>query len=70
LSAIGIVVGYGGTMIAKRIIRESFPTLSVELALRWYVWAALLALAGSLLGAFYPALRAAQLDPIDALAYE
>ncbi len=70
LSLIGIVVGYGGTLIARRIVLESFPTLSVDLTLRWAFWAALLAIAGSLLGAFYPALRAAQLDPIDALAYE
>ena len=32
--------------------------------------ATIIALVGSLLGAFYPAIKAAQKDPIDALAYE
>jgi len=36
----------------------------------WAVYAALLALAGSIVGAFYPAMRASRLDPVDALAYE
>jgi putative ABC transport system permease protein len=70
LCAVGIVAGYVGTLGARKVILESFPTLSVELTTGWAVRAALLALAGGLLGAFYPALRAAQLDPVDALAYE
>lgn len=70
ICVVGIVAGYAGTVVARRIILESFPTLSVELTLEWAAWAALLALGGSLIGAFYPALRAAQLDPVDALAYE
>jgi len=36
----------------------------------WAMRAAGLAIAGSLIGALYPALGAAQLDPVDALAYE
>lgn len=70
LSVIGIAAGYAGTVIAQRVIHSTFPTLPVEISAEWQVRAALLALAGSLLGAFYPALRAAQLDPVDALAYE
>jgi putative ABC transport system permease protein len=70
LAGVGVVLGYAGTLVAKEIILESFPTLSVDLTVQWAVWAALLALVGSMVGAFYPALRAAQLDPVDALAYE
>jgi putative ABC transport system permease protein len=67
---LGILAGYAGTLVARRIIIASFPTLPVDLTLMWGLWAGLLAVAGSMIGAFYPALRAAQLDPVDALSYE
>ena len=70
LSVVGIMVGYGVAAAARKAILAKFPTLSIELTMEWAAYAALLALAGSILGAFYPALRAAQLDPVDALAYE
>ena len=70
LCVVGILAGFAGAVITRKIILASFPTLSVDLTLEWAVWAALLAIGGSLVGAFYPALRAAQLDPVDALAYE
>jgi putative ABC transport system permease protein len=70
LSLVGIVGGYGAAVVARRTIVAVFPTLSVELTLDWALRAALLALAASMCGAFYPALRAAQLDAVDALAYE
>jgi putative ABC transport system permease protein len=70
LGMIGVLAGYGGTLLANKLILEAFPTLTVELTIRWALWAALLAMAGTLIGAFYPALRAARLDPVDALAYE
>jgi putative ABC transport system permease protein len=70
LSAVGIIVGYGIAAVARKVILGAFPTLSIELTMEWALYAAILALGGSTLGAFYPALRAAQLDPVDALAYE
>jgi putative ABC transport system permease protein len=70
LSVIGILVGYGVAAIARKGILAKFPTLSIELTMEWAAYAAFLALVGSMLGAFYPALRAAQLEPVDALAYE
>jgi putative ABC transport system permease protein len=36
----------------------------------WIARAALIALASAVAGALYPAFKAAQKDPIDALAYE
>jgi putative ABC transport system permease protein len=36
----------------------------------WMLRAAIIAIIGAILGALYPALKAAQKDPIDALAYE
>ncbi len=68
---IGTLAGFAATALGRKILISSFPTLSVEFpAIHWVVWAALLALGGSIIGAFYPALRAASLDPVDALSYE
>jgi putative ABC transport system permease protein len=36
----------------------------------WLMRATIIAVVGSVLGALYPALKGAQKDPIDALAYE
>jgi len=70
LCVVGIAAGCLDTLIARKILIASFPTLSVDLTADWAMRAAVLALLGTLIGAFYPALRAAQLDPVDALSYE
>jgi len=70
LTLMGIGIGWLGAIIGRKAFLGAFPTLSIDLTVGWALRAALLALAGSLLGAFYPSLRAAQLDPVDALAYE
>jgi putative ABC transport system permease protein len=70
LSAVGIIAGYGVAVIARRAILAHHPTLFIELTVEWAAYAAILAVAGSMVGAFYPAMRAARLDPVDALAYE
>ena len=70
LTAVGIIAGCIGSMIMRKAFLALFPTLAVQLTWDWRLYAAGLALLGSIVGAFYPALRAARLDPVDALAYE
>lgn len=70
LTAVGILAGVVGSLVMRRLLMALFPTLPIELTWDWRLYAACLALMGSLVGAFYPALRAARLDPVDALAYE
>ncbi len=63
---LGIAISYG----ARAGLKTRFQTLPVLITCSWLIKAAIIALVGSLLGAFYPAMKAAQKDPIDALAYE
>lgn len=63
---LGIAISYG----ARMGLRARFQTLPVLITYSWLAKATVIAMIGSLLGAFYPALKAAQKDPIDALAYE
>src|SRR6201995_130190 len=66
----GIIVGLILTFIIKAALNQRFPTLPFPVEVPWMLYTAALALIGSLLGALYPAWKAAQKDPIDALAYE
>jgi putative ABC transport system permease protein len=70
LAIAGIVLGIIISYAASFGIREKFPTLRVLVQPDWVLKAAIIAAVGSILGAIYPAFRAAQKDPIDALAYE
>ncbi len=70
LSALGIVLGIALSFVARQGIVQRFPTLRVIVPTDWIGWATLIALLGAILGAIYPAFKAAQKDPIDALAYE
>jgi putative ABC transport system permease protein len=66
----GILVGLLLTFVIKAVLNERFPTLPFPVEVPWMLYTAALAFIGSLLGALYPAWKAAQKDPIDALAYE
>jgi putative ABC transport system permease protein len=70
LAIVGIVVGTIASLIARRVILTEMPTLRLFWSAEWVVRATVIALTGALLGALYPAYKAAQKDPIDALAYE
>lgn len=70
LAVIGIIVGIGVSFAAQTGLVKRFPTIRVELSAHWITYACVIALVGALLGAVYPAFKAAQKDPIDALAYE
>ncbi len=63
---LGIVISYA----ARAGLRTKFQTLPILITKGWLLRATIIAIVGSMLGAFYPALKAAQKDPIDALAYE
>ena len=66
----GVVVGIAISFATKSGIRERVPTLPIEINAGWVARAVVIAIVGSLAGAIYPAFKAAQKDPIDALAYE
>ncbi len=66
----GIVLGIILSYIARAGVTARFPTIAFPITLQWIVTATILSLVGALIGAIYPAFKAARKDPIDALAYE
>ena len=70
LAAVGIVAGILISLVTRRVIMFERPVLRLFWSYEWVVRASVIALAGALAGALYPAFKAAQRDPIDALAYE
>ncbi|HET9699200.1 MAG TPA: FtsX-like permease family protein [Terriglobales bacterium] len=66
----GIIVGILLSMAARRGIHAKLPTLPIQIQTDWILYAILIAIGGAVLGALYPAFKAAQKDPIEALAYE
>lgn len=70
LVAIGVVIGLAGTYGIAALLHRTSPTLAIQIPTEWIGHSILVAIAGALAGASYPALRAAGTDPVDALAYE
>lgn len=69
MSASGVVAGFLLSIAGKYFIQE-FTPLQVELEWMWLFYAVMLGLLSGALGALYPALRAANQDPVKALSYE
>lgn len=70
LAIAGIVVGIILSFVTRRVIMFEKPVLRLFWSNEWVLRASVIAIVGALAGALYPALKAAQRDPIDALAYE
>lgn len=66
----GVAVGFVLTSVINKFIESTFPLLAIEISAGWRLLAAGLAISGGLLGALYPAVKAAKQDPVVALSYE
>jgi putative ABC transport system permease protein len=66
----GVLLGVLFTFLGSLAIDYKFPIHKLVWDNHWVLRASLIAISGSLLGGLYPALVAAQKDPIEALAYE
>ncbi len=66
-SILGIVLSYGTRFLIQNVVHS---TLVQAIVPKWWPAAAGIAVAGALLGALYPGLRAARQDAIEALAYD
>jgi putative ABC transport system permease protein len=69
IGLIGIAAGLAFSFVAGFLIQKKFH-LAVEYTLTWTLISCAIALGGSLIGAIYPAVRAASLDAVAALSYE
>ncbi len=70
LAVVGVAVGIVATFGVRALLAVRFPGFAFELTGEWLVNGTLIAFAGALCGALYPAWMAARKDPIEALAYE
>ncbi len=66
-SILGVIFSYGTRWLIMTLVPASLAQIIVP---EWWPISGGIALAGALLGAAYPGWRAAQQDPIEALAYE
>jgi putative ABC transport system permease protein len=69
ISVLGLVTGFAAAIIAGFIIQRAYG-LVFEYGWGWALTAAAIGLLGGVLGALYPAVRAANLDPVSAISYE
>jgi putative ABC transport system permease protein len=70
LAIAGIIFGIIVSLAARLGVEHRWPLVHIDKSNEWMIRAAIIAITGAALGALYPAYKAAQKDPIDALAYE
>lgn len=69
IGVVGLVTGFVVSFVAGLIINR-VTGLLFEYGWRWGLTASVIGLLGAAVGALYPAVRAANLDPVNALSYE
>ena len=70
LCTMGILVGYALSFAIKAYLNHRYPSLVVDITLRWMLWGGFYGMMGGIVGALYPAIRAARLDPVQTLVFE
>lgn len=68
ISFIGVLVGICSTYLLKFILTKT-TTLEIEISSWLMLLTLIVAVLGAIVGALYPALKAANLDPVEALSY-
>jgi len=69
ISAMGVALGFAAAVVGKLWL-EANTRLMVALEPKWLLIAALIGVLGGIVGAIYPAVRAANLDPVEAISYD
>jgi putative ABC transport system permease protein len=67
---LGVGLGLISSKLIAGLVTSVFPTQHVDITADWIFRASLFAILSGLIGSFYPSLKAAAQDPIEALAYE
>ena len=70
LAVAGILLGVTVSLLARVGIQYRWPLVHIDRSNEWILLSTMIAMVGATAGAIYPAYKAAQKDPIDALAYE
>jgi putative ABC transport system permease protein len=69
IGLLGIILGFATSVAASLAITKTFE-LQFEFSRVWIVWAVIIAVGGSLIGALYPAWRASGIDPVEVMVNE
>ena len=70
ICCLGAVVGIAISGVIRQVIINKFPTLQVAMGPRELLVGLILGVLAGILGALYPAYKAARMDPVRALSYE
>ncbi len=70
LCAAGILAGVGLSYAVRAGFLKAFPTLSILITPEWILRAGVIAMAGAVLGASYPAWMASRRDAVEALTFD